>query len=67
MYSIPLIGAFVTDLNGEPVGVVHSIEHTSEGPNVVIYTGEEDEPKVKEPAPSPTALNKLRAVSNGDA
>jgi len=62
MYSIKLIGSIVSDMNGEPIGVVNSIEHGVEGVTVFVYTGEEDDPKVKEPAPSPTVLNKLRAV-----
>ncbi len=48
MYNIPLIGAIVVDLHGNPVGIINTIEHSPTGVQVVVDTIDEPEPGNKE-------------------
>lgn len=62
MYSVPVIGAMVMGLDGNAIGLVHSIEHTVNGVTVFVHTGDDDEPHTPERALDPETVRRLRCV-----
>lgn len=69
MYSIPIIGAMVCDLEGNAIGLVDNIEHNPNGVTVYVMTGDEDDPGARDTIPGGPgngALRKLRAVAGED-